>query len=668
MNTLKLLVLLFVISFQASFAQKNVVNGNSQILKGASLELPQIRVVPIKDSKTDRNYELYIELPEDYSENNNKTYPVLYHTDAMWHLEMLSGSAEYMLEDVILVGISWQLDINEDLKNEVGAHVSRFRDYSISKHSNPEIQKKYQLGQAKTHLDFIRNDVIKYVDKTYRTDPNSRTYFGYSLSGEFGAYILLTQPDTFDNYILGSPSIKNGVDYLSELNTKFGAFEESDRSTSLNANVFISYGSLEEEELIKPIEEFIDILNNRNDNGLTVKKEVIEGSHQTAFPMTAVRSIAWLSTAISHDSTINEELSFWAVPQLNNAFINAAPEDRKDGLAVGELGVDGGDKQMILTLAEEIADDWHGRFDSFLIWHKNKLLFESYYARGRITLPHSQASATKVYTGLLLGRAIQLGYLTMDDLDKPLVSFLNDLDPSKFVDGAETITLNHALTMRSGIRISEEQQAAMDKDPDRLKGQGRVQALLERSEPITKESQVFKYGGGPDLTMQVIEAVVPGSAMDFIKDELLDKLGITKYRWRMNKVTGLPEAGWLTSMTSRDMVKLGTLAINKGKWNGEQLIPEAFIERAVSRILLTGDEEVFGGGKDVSNQGYGYFWWSADLKSGNKNYYAASAQGGYGQYIVLIEELDLMIVFTAHDNDLNLLQLTAERILPAFID
>ena len=226
MNTTKL-ILLFAISIQAVFAQENIVNGNSQIVKGASLELPQIRVVPIKDSKTERNYELYIELPEDYSENNNKTYPVLYYTDAMWHLEMLSGSAEYMLEDVILVGISWQLDINEDLKNEVGAHVSRFQDYSIRKHSNPEIQKKYQLGQAKTHLDFIRNDIITYVDKTYRTDSNSRSYFGYSLGGEFGAYILLTQPDTFNNYIIGSPTIKDEIDYLAELNTEFGPFEAS---------------------------------------------------------------------------------------------------------------------------------------------------------------------------------------------------------------------------------------------------------------------------------------------------------------------------------------------------------------------------------------------------------------------------------------------------------
>lgn len=156
------------------------------------------------------------------------------------------------------------------------------------------------------------------------------------------------------------------------------------------------------------------------------------------------------------------EDSFWDISLLEKAFIDIAPADRKDGILIGELGVDGGNKEMIVTLAQEIVDNKHGTFDSFLIAHKGKLLFESYYSRGRINLPHPQASATKVYTSLALGRAIQLGYLTMADLDKPLVSFLKDLDPAKFVAGAEKITLHKALTMSSGIRISEEQREELN--------------------------------------------------------------------------------------------------------------------------------------------------------------------------------------------------------------
>ncbi len=666
MKITKLLILTFAISLNSVFAQENKINDNTHTVDHSYLELPRIQVIPIEDTKNDRQFELYVKLPEGYSENKDKQYPVLYFTDAMWHIEILSASTEYMLEDVILVGISWQKDINEDLKKEIGEHVSRYRDYSFRKSNKPEIQTKFQLGQASKHLDFIRNDVFKYVDNTYRTDSNSRTYFGYSMGGEFGAYILLTQAETFDNYILGSPSIKNEVAYLTELNSKFGPFEASNRNTSLNANVFISYGSLEQ-EMVEPLEEFISVLKNRRDDGLSLLTEVIEGNHQTAFPMTAVRSIAWLSSLMNPVSSYSNELPFFRIPQLNNAFINPTPEDRKDGLVVGELGVDGGNKEMIVKLTREITNGKHGRFDSFLIAHKDKLIFESYYARGRINLGHGQASATKAYTSMLLGRAIQLGYLTMDDLDQPLVSFLKDLDPTKFVAGAEKITLNHALTMRSGIRISEKQREEMNKNPDQLKGQGFVQSLLEHSAPITEESQVFKYGGDPDLVMQVIEAVVPGSAMDFIKNEFLDKMGITNYRWRINEQTGLPEAGWKTSLSSRDMLKLGQLAINKGKWNGEQLVPEAYVAKAINRIVRHSDDENFLDDGNILNTGYGYFWWQADMKVGNKSYFSTSARGGYGQYIIVIEELDLTLVFTAHDNDTNFLQIAAEEILPAFI-
>jgi len=357
---------------------------------------------------------------------------------------------------------------------------------------------------------------------------------------------------------------------------------------------------------------------------------------------------------------------FRDIPKLQEAFIDASPNTRKDGVAVGDLGIDGGNKEMIVKLAEEIANGTFDKYDSFLIAYKGKLLFESYYRYGRINLPHPQASATKTYTSMAFGRAIQLGYLTMADLDKPLISFLKDLDPTKFAKGAALITLHQALTMTTGIRIPEEQWEAMRKDPNQIQGQKQVQTIFERSAPITPTSQAFLYGTGPDLVMQVIEAVVPGSAKDFIKTELLDKMGITKYTWQ-TAPSGLPEAGWRTSMTSRDMVKWGTLAANKGKWNGEQLVPEAFIAKATSRVLLTGDDDVYGGGPEVSKQGYGYYWWSADLKYKDKSYFSRSAQGGGGQFIVLIEELDLMVVVTAHDNDNKTLQIIAERVLPAFM-
>lgn len=358
--------------------------------------------------------------------------------------------------------------------------------------------------------------------------------------------------------------------------------------------------------------------------------------------------------------------SFRDIPLLDKGFVDAAPADRNDGIVTGELGIDGGDKGMIVKLAQEIADGQHGKIDSLLIAHKGKLLFESYYLRGRINLPHPQASASKAYTGFAVGRAIQLGYLTKADLDKPLISFLKDLDPTKFVAGAETITLHKAMTMRSGIRISDAQREELEKTPDLFKGQGLVQAILESSAPITAESQVFLYQDDPMLVMQVIEAVVPGTADDFIKNELFGKIGIADYSWEAD-VSGLPSAGDGANVTSRDMVKLGKLAKNKGEWDKERLIPADFVDTAINRIIRTSDDEIYGGGADVSNSGYGYYWWQADMKVREKSYATTSASGGGGQFVILVDELDLIIVATGYEREVRTMQMTAERILPAFV-
>ena len=97
------------------------------------------------------------------------------------------------------------------------------------------------------------------------------------------------------------------------------------------------------------------------------------------------------------------------LPDLEKAFISTAPADLNDGIPVGALGGSGGDKDAVLKFASEIEAGQHGEIDSLLLVHKGKLLFESYYRRGRINYPHYQLSITKSYTAMAIGRAIQLG-------------------------------------------------------------------------------------------------------------------------------------------------------------------------------------------------------------------------------------------------------------------
>lgn len=248
-----------------------------------SYEMPRTQVVPIQDSKADRQYELYVKLPEGYSENTDVEYPVIYTTDAIWHMDMLSGSTEFLMPNVILVGISWQ----KDLEGEV-AHASRYRDYSLVKSTKP----KKPRGEAGNHLSFIRDDVIKYVENNYRADPAERIYFGYSMGGKFGAYVLLAEPDTFKHYILGSPSFnERSWKYIDELEAKMAPQQKD-----LNANVFVSIGELEKSKM-GVTKDLVSVLQRRSHAGLTLAGlEIIENSnHGTAFPETVIRSIKWLS-------------------------------------------------------------------------------------------------------------------------------------------------------------------------------------------------------------------------------------------------------------------------------------------------------------------------------------------------------------------------------------
>jgi len=250
--------------------------------------MPGTQVIPIKDTISDKQYELLIKLPASYEKNKDKNYPVIYFTDAVEHIALLS-SASYMIwrDDVILVGISWQKDISEDLRQQYGVHVSRFMDYTFKKTINPR-HPKIKFGLADKHLAFIRKDVFKFVESNYRTEPNNRTYFGFSAGGIFGVYALMTQPDSFKNYILGSPLDE-------EIPTLFAQQHAALRNPQSEINVLTSYGELEKE--IAPfVEDFVSQLSNKEYKGIASIQNVVAEAygHSDSSPLVAAHGLRWL--------------------------------------------------------------------------------------------------------------------------------------------------------------------------------------------------------------------------------------------------------------------------------------------------------------------------------------------------------------------------------------
>ena len=132
-------------------------------------------------------------------------------------------------------------------------------------------------------------------------------------------------------------------------------------------------------------------------------------------------------------------------------------------------------------------------------------------------------------------------------------------------------------------------------------------------------------------------------------------MGITNFAWE-NDVSGLPKSAAGAGLLSRDMLKWGLLILAKGKWQGEQLIPASFVERATSPISLS-----------YGKSYYGFFWWVEDPEVEGKTWRCLEGRGAGGQFIFMYPELDLIAVITAHHKGMGKMLATApNRIVPAF--
>lgn len=280
-------LLLFIGQVQANHTQTN--SAQIQISQTGPFSIPRTQTVELMDQETNRVYPIYIKLPRGYQRNKTKRYPVIYITDANYAFQVVSGATRFpmntnKMQHAILVGISYSKGSRGD--------TSRIRDFT------PAYAKSWKklTGEGPQHLRFINEVVFKHIDKHFRTDTNNRTFVGNSLGGLFGAYILITKPDMFNNYVLGSPSLWFNNEVFFELINK----TQIDKS-ALNAKVFVGIGERETTKLdgrydmVEHAQLFVKRLNDWKLPNLKLKLLVIpEANHETAFPTTAIQGLYWL--------------------------------------------------------------------------------------------------------------------------------------------------------------------------------------------------------------------------------------------------------------------------------------------------------------------------------------------------------------------------------------
>lgn len=224
----------------------------------------------------DDDFYMYISLPDDYDKSDKK-YPVMYLLDGDVAFGMAASIARYLqfgntIPELIIVGIGYGA-----LKKNEGN--MRSRDYTISSKRG-----RSGTGGAPRFREVLKEELIPYIENTYRTNPDDRTINGYSLGGLFAIYTLFTEPGLFNRYIIGSPHLS--WDEYRIFTVQEEAFEKMD---DIKAKVFISVGSEEDEEIyFQPIDEMVTGITEKGYKSLKLDTKVFDGGTHLICPPEAL--------------------------------------------------------------------------------------------------------------------------------------------------------------------------------------------------------------------------------------------------------------------------------------------------------------------------------------------------------------------------------------------
>lgn len=236
-------------------------------------------------------------------------------------------------------------------------------------------------------------------------------------------------------------------------------------------------------------------------------------------------------------------------------------------------------------------------------------------------------SCSKSVTSSLIGIAIDKGYIR--DVNVPISEYFPEILESNNQNLKE-ITIWHLLTHTSGLNMND----TNNWNEWRI-SENWVDYILSRGSK-SKPGTRFDYSTGNSHLLSVILQKATGmTAYDFGKKYLFEPLGMESVKCELDP-QGYSDGGNGFSMNVYDMAKFGRLFLNKGEWEGKQIISQNWIEES-TKVQFD---------RKAGSANYGYQWWVRTF--GSQKYDAYFAQGHWGQFIFVIPEINLMVVFTSH--------------------
>ncbi len=329
-----------------------------------------------------------------------------------------------------------------------------------------------------------------------------------------------------------------------------------------------------------------------------------------------------------------------------NGWLRTDPEDL--GMNSTEL-----DRMYQVMIAQNVG------IDSIHIVRYGYLCYEKYFEYYNYTAIHCTHSVTKSVISALIGIANATGMIK--NLDEPIVEIFSNRTIQNLDSRKEVLTIRHLLEMRSGLDVNDLSESYTtapipfndfafrtnttnvppgtwinylnpDNDFTRLiTSDDWIQFALDK--PMESEpGSNFAYS---DCITHLLSAIIREktgmNTENFAKQYLFDPLNITEYLWWVDP-SGLSMGADGLWLNPYDMLKIGYLYLNLGKWNDLQIIPSDWVLKSIQNYS-----------PELGGYGYGYQWW-LDI---NNDYYYADGWGG--QHIIIKPNRDLVVVFTAWD-------------------
>lgn len=270
---------------------------------------------------------------------------------------------------------------------------------------------------------------------------------------------------------------------------------------------------------------------------------------------------------------------------------------------------------------------------SFLIVRDQKLWFERYWSDYSPTRNSNSFSAAKSITAMLIGIAQDQGHL---QIEQAVADYL----PSFATEDKVHITIKDVLCMASGFRFDEDYDSPHS--PTALAYYGEdLPELVAQFEMGYPPGARFYYSSGDTQVLSLVLSEATGmSVSDFAEQYLWRKIGAVRdAQWSLDSPGGHEKSYCCFYSNPRDFARIVDLVMQRGRYNGEQVLSEAFIEEMLTPHGIP--EEVGGKPSDC----YGYQWWLMTYK-GYKVYYMRGMQG---QYMIALPELDAIVVRLGHN-------------------